>query len=110
MNIAILSRGESLYSTQSLVKAGEARNHEMEVLNPQMFTSTRQCAEPMPPLCRLKLKVTLECQMSDRSNVRQFRVRSINPSHLEAIASNDKSRMLDKNTCWQDAVILSAMP
>lgn len=34
MNIAILSRGEHLYSTQSLLKAGEARNHTMEVLNP----------------------------------------------------------------------------
>lgn len=38
MNIAILSRGESLYSTQSLFKAGEARNHEMEVLEPSLFT------------------------------------------------------------------------
>ncbi len=37
MNIAILSRGESLYSTQSLLKAGEARNHTMEVLNPLYF-------------------------------------------------------------------------
>lgn len=34
MNIAILSRGEALYSTKSLLKAGEARNHTMEVLNP----------------------------------------------------------------------------
>ena len=34
MNIAILSRGETLYSTQSLLKAGEARNHNMEVLDP----------------------------------------------------------------------------
>ncbi|MAP80307.1 MAG: 30S ribosomal protein S6--L-glutamate ligase [Aequorivita sp.] len=34
MNIAILSRGEALYSTQSLLKAGEARNHTMEVLDP----------------------------------------------------------------------------
>ncbi|PKA82800.1 ribosomal protein S6--L-glutamate ligase [Ulvibacter sp. MAR_2010_11] len=34
MNIAILSRGEKLYSTQSLLKAGEARNHVMEVLDP----------------------------------------------------------------------------
>lgn len=33
MNIAILSRGASLYSTQSLLKAGEARNHRMEVLD-----------------------------------------------------------------------------
>ena len=37
MNIAILSRGESLYSTKSLVKAGEARNHGIEVLDPSYF-------------------------------------------------------------------------
>jgi ribosomal protein S6--L-glutamate ligase len=34
MNIAILSRGEALYSTKSLLTAGEARNHTMEVLDP----------------------------------------------------------------------------
>ncbi|WP_310994335.1 RimK family alpha-L-glutamate ligase [Aequorivita marina] len=34
MNIAILSRGETLYSTRSLLKAGNARNHVMEVLDP----------------------------------------------------------------------------
>jgi ribosomal protein S6--L-glutamate ligase len=39
MNIAVLSRDQSLYSTQSLIKAGEARNHEMEVLDPYLFTS-----------------------------------------------------------------------
>ena len=33
MNIAILSRGATLYSTQSLLKAGEARNHRMEILD-----------------------------------------------------------------------------
>ncbi len=34
MNIAILSRGENLYSTQSLLKAGRARNHSIEVIDP----------------------------------------------------------------------------
>lgn len=34
MNIAILSRGEALYSTKSLLNAGEARKHTMEVLDP----------------------------------------------------------------------------
>jgi|SRR5690554_464395 len=34
MNIAILSRGEALYSTRSLFAAGEKRNHNMEVLDP----------------------------------------------------------------------------
>lgn len=34
MNIAILSRGEALYSTKSLLNAGKARNHIMEVFDP----------------------------------------------------------------------------
>lgn len=34
MNIAILSRGENLYSTQSILKAGEANNHKIEVIDP----------------------------------------------------------------------------
>ncbi|MEP2936356.1 MAG: RimK family alpha-L-glutamate ligase [Gilvibacter sp.] len=34
MNIAILSRGEQLYSTQSLIRAAQARNHEVEVIDP----------------------------------------------------------------------------
>jgi len=34
MNIAIISRGESLYSTQSLLKAGTEQHHVMEVLDP----------------------------------------------------------------------------
>ncbi|MEM7084769.1 MAG: RimK family alpha-L-glutamate ligase [Bacteroidota bacterium] len=38
MNIAVLSRGEQLYSTQSLLKAGMARNHNMEVLDPTHCT------------------------------------------------------------------------
>ncbi len=37
MNIAILSRGEGLYSTQSLIRAAEARNHGIEVLDPGYF-------------------------------------------------------------------------
>jgi len=40
MNIAVLSRGEQLYSTKSLMKAGQARGHEMEVLDPTYFTMT----------------------------------------------------------------------
>ena len=34
MNIVILSRNPQLYSTQRLVKEGEARGHEMEVIDP----------------------------------------------------------------------------
>ncbi len=38
MNIAIISRGESLYSTQSILKAGTARNHMMEIIDPSHCT------------------------------------------------------------------------
>lgn len=34
MNIAILSRGELLYSTQSLVTAAQKRNHDVEIIDP----------------------------------------------------------------------------
>ena len=34
MNIAILSRAEQLYSTQSLLKAGELNHHDIEVIDP----------------------------------------------------------------------------
>ncbi|QAA82567.1 RimK family alpha-L-glutamate ligase [Aequorivita sp. H23M31] len=37
MNIAILSRGEALYSTRSLYKAGKDRNHTVEILDPSYF-------------------------------------------------------------------------
>ena len=40
MKIAILSRGEALFSTKSLFKAGEARNHSMEVLDPSYCNLT----------------------------------------------------------------------
>lgn len=38
MNIAIISRGVSLYSTQSIFKAGEKNNHLMEVIDPYFCT------------------------------------------------------------------------
>jgi len=34
MNIVILSRNPQLYSTQRLVKEGEGRGHDMEVIDP----------------------------------------------------------------------------
>ncbi|MDT9091396.1 30S ribosomal protein S6--L-glutamate ligase, partial [Escherichia coli] len=34
MRIAILSRNKHLYSTHRLIEAGEARGHEMHVLDP----------------------------------------------------------------------------
>jgi hypothetical protein len=29
----------------------------------QMFTSTRECAKPMLPMCQLKVNVTIKCQI-----------------------------------------------
>jgi len=46
----------------------------------QLFNWTRLCAEPMLPLCRLKVKVTLESQ--------NCLVRSINPILMEEFSSN----------------------
>jgi ribosomal protein S6--L-glutamate ligase len=47
MNIAILSRGESLYSTQSLFKSGQARNHEIEILDPALCTLGIENGKPV---------------------------------------------------------------
>ena len=47
MNIAILSRGETLYSTQSLLKAGMARNHAIEVFDPSFCTLGIENGKPV---------------------------------------------------------------
>lgn len=47
MNIAVLSRGEQLYSTQSLLKAGLARDHNMEVLDPTFCTMAIEHGKPV---------------------------------------------------------------
>ena len=51
MNIAVLSRGEHLYSTQSLLKAGMARNHNMEVLDFGDCTLTVEKGSPVLYYC-----------------------------------------------------------
>ena len=51
MNIAILSRGESLYSTQSLLKAGRARNHTIEVIDPTRCTMAIEEGKPIVYFC-----------------------------------------------------------
>ena len=51
MNIAVLSRGENLYSTQSLLKAGMARNHTMEVIDPTLCTLTVDKGKPVLYYC-----------------------------------------------------------
>lgn len=47
MNIAILSRGENLYSTRSLLSAGEAKNHVMEVMDPTRCIQAIEDGKPV---------------------------------------------------------------
>ena len=47
MNIAILSRGENLYSTRSLLSTGEAKNHVMEVMDPTRCTQVIENGKPV---------------------------------------------------------------
>jgi ribosomal protein S6--L-glutamate ligase len=47
MNIAILSRGETLYSTKSLFKAGAARGHSIEVLDPSYCSLSIENGKPI---------------------------------------------------------------
>lgn len=47
MNIAVLSRGSSLYSTKSIINAGAARNHSMEVLDPTHCTMSIENGKPI---------------------------------------------------------------
>lgn len=47
MNIAILSRGEALYSTKSLFNAGKVQNHSMEVLDPTYCSLAIEIGKPI---------------------------------------------------------------
>ena len=47
MNIAIISRGEALYSTQSILKAGTDRKHVMEILNPSHCSLSIENGKPI---------------------------------------------------------------
>jgi len=51
MNIAVLSRGENLYSTRSLINAGLAHNHVMEVMDPNLCTQAIENGKPVLYYC-----------------------------------------------------------
>lgn len=51
MNIAVLSRGETLYSTRSLMNAGLAHNHVMEVMDPNLCTQAIENGKPVLYYC-----------------------------------------------------------
>jgi len=52
------------------------------------FTSTRGCAEPMLPMCQLKVKVTVKGQIFNKQYYTLCRVRSITPLLMEGFPSN----------------------
>jgi hypothetical protein len=55
----------------------------------QMFTSTRGCAEPMLLICQLKVKVTIEGQISNTIKYQTVCcVRSVSPTIIEGFSSN----------------------
>ena len=52
------------------------------------FTSTRGCAEPMLPMCQVKVKVTVKGQIFNKQYYTLCRVRSITPLLTEGFPSN----------------------
>lgn len=80
MNIAVLSKGEQLYSTQSLLKAGLARNHNMEILDPAYCTLVIEnrksvlyyCNEPVDDLHAVIPRIGASNTYYGSSLVRQF--------------------------------------
>ncbi len=46
MNLAILSKSETLYSTQSIIKAAEARNHTIDIIDPDYCDLTVENGNP----------------------------------------------------------------
>ena len=52
------------------------------------FTSTRGCAEPMLPMCQLKVKVTVKGQIFNKHYYTLCLVRSITPLLMEEFPSN----------------------
>jgi len=52
------------------------------------FTSTRGCAEPMLPMCQVKVKVTVKGQIFNKQYYTLCRVRSITPLLMKGFPSN----------------------
>ncbi|MDX1463642.1 MAG: RimK family alpha-L-glutamate ligase [Marinirhabdus sp.] len=105
MNIAILSRGESLYSTQSLLKAGEARNHTMEVLNPLYFNTAIQNGkaliyyhdEPVDDLHAVIPRIGASNTIQGSALVRHFEAAGV----FCAVSAEAILNSRDKWTCFQ---------
>ncbi len=105
MNIAVLSRGENLYSTQSLLKAGMARNHTMEVLEPSHCTLVikngksvlHYCNEPVEDLHAVIPRVGASNTYFGSSLVRHFQCMGI----FCAVEAEPILQSRNKWTCFQ---------
>ena len=105
MNIAILSRGEALYSTQSLLKAGEARDHTMEVLNPLFFNLVVENGKAVPyyhdeivdDLDAIIPRIGASNTFQGSSLVRHFEAAGI----MTTVSSEGILNSRDKWTCFQ---------
>jgi ribosomal protein S6--L-glutamate ligase len=105
VNIAILSRGEALYSTQSLLKAGEARDHTMEVLNPLFFNLVVENGKAVPyyhdeiveDLDAIIPRIGASNTFQGSSLVRHFEAAGI----MTTVSSEGILNSRDKWTCFQ---------
>jgi hypothetical protein len=64
-----------------------------------MFTSPRECAEPMMLKCQLKVKVTIEGQISNNQILDSYRVRSVSPTLIEGFSSNLAQMLTSRRGC-----------
>jgi len=63
------------------------------------FTSTRGCAEPMLPMCQVKVKVTVKGQIFNKQYYTLCRVCSITPLLMEIFPSNLKGTFTSTRGC-----------
>ncbi|MRT17729.1 RimK family alpha-L-glutamate ligase [Vitellibacter sp. q18] len=105
MNIAILSRGEALYSTKSLLNAGEARNHTMEVLDPSYCNLAVENGkavlyfqnEMVDDLDAIIPRIGASNTYFGTNVVRQFEAMGV----FSVVSSEGISNSRDKWTCFQ---------
>jgi ribosomal protein S6--L-glutamate ligase len=105
MNIAILSRGEALYSTKSLLNAGEVRNHTMEVLDPSYCNLAVENGkavlyfqnEMVDDLDAIIPRIGASNTYFGTNVVRQFEAMGV----FSVVSSEGISNSRDKWTCFQ---------
>jgi len=63
------------------------------------FTSSRGCAEPMLPMCKVKVKVTVKGQIFNKQYYTLCRVHSITPLLMEGFPSNLNNTFTSTRGC-----------